>query len=134
MKILVAEDDFTSRVLLQELLKSYGPIHVVVNGSEAVDAARMALEKNEPYDLICLDIMMPGLDGQEALRMIRELEAARGINSGKGSKILMTTALGDAVNVMSSFFNLCTGYIVKPIQKAQFYGELRKMGISPGGR
>jgi two-component system chemotaxis response regulator CheY len=54
MKTLIVEDDFTSRVLLQELLKSYGPSHIAVNGKEAIDAVRMSLEKEEPYDLICL--------------------------------------------------------------------------------
>jgi uncharacterized protein YktA (UPF0223 family) len=38
MKTLIVEDDFTSRLLLQEFLKSYGPFHIAVNGKEAVEA------------------------------------------------------------------------------------------------
>ena len=45
MKTLIVEDDFTSRLLLQELLKSYGPSLIAVNGKEAVDAVRAALEE-----------------------------------------------------------------------------------------
>ena len=50
-----------------------------VNGKEAVEAVRNALETVEPYNLICLDIMMPEMDGQQALREIRDMEEARGI-------------------------------------------------------
>lgn len=129
MKILIAEDDFTSRLLLQELLKRQGQTHIATNGKEAVEAARFALETGEPYTLICLDVMMPEMDGQEALRLIREHETSKGILSTNGAKILMTTALGDPANVVKSFSNLCDGYIVKPIEKGLFYRKLQEMGL-----
>ena len=130
MKTLIVEDDFTSRLLLQELLKSYGPCHIAVNGKEAVEATADALE-DEPYDLICLDIMMPEMDGQEALRRIREQEGARGTLSSHGAKIVMTTALGDIKNVMAAYQSLCDGYLTKPIQKAKLLEELRKLELIP---
>ncbi len=129
MKTLIVEDDFTSRLLLQELLKSYGPSHIAVNGKEAVEAAHLALEMGEPYNLICLDIMMPEMDGQEALRQIREQEEARGILSSKEAKIVMTTALGDPKNVIAAWRSQCDAYLTKPIQKAKLLMELRKLGL-----
>ena len=45
MKALIVEDDFTSRLLLQELLKPYGATHIAVNGREAVEAVRIAVER-----------------------------------------------------------------------------------------
>lgn len=129
MKTLIVEDDFTSRLLLQELLKSYGPSHIAVNGKEAVEAVRVAMDANEAYDLICLDIMMPEMDGQEALRKIREQEEARGILSSHGAKIVMTTALGDLKNVKAAYMSLCDAYLTKPIQKAKLIEELRKLGL-----
>jgi CheY-like chemotaxis protein len=131
MKILIAEDDFTSRLLLQEMLKSYGPPHTVVNGKEAVEAVRAALEKSEPYDLICLDIMMPEMDGQEALKQIRDHEQAMGILSSDGAKIVMTTALGDMKNVGDAFHSLCDGYLTKPIQKDKLVETLRGLVLIP---
>ena len=126
-KILIVEDDFVSRVLLQELLKGYGPSHIAVNGKEAIDAVRMALEAGEPYALICLDIMMPEMDGQAALREIRAMEEARGINSSRGAKVLMTTALDDPRNVVGAYRGLCDGYLVKPIEKVKLIEELRRL-------
>jgi len=119
MKTLIVEDDFTSRLLLQELLKSYGPCHIAVNGKEAVEAVRAAVEAAEPYNFICLDIMMPEMDGHEALRRIRNEEEFRGVWSTDGAKIVMTTALDDLKNVSAAYRNLCDDYLTKPIQKAK---------------
>jgi two-component system chemotaxis response regulator CheY len=129
MKTLIVEDDFTSRLLLQELLKSYGPSHIAVNGKEAVEAVRLALEAGEHYDLICLDIMMPEMDGQEALRQIREQEQARGIRSLNKAKILMTTALTDLKNVNAAYHSLCDAYLTKPIQKAKLLEQLHELKL-----
>ena len=129
MKTLIVEDDFTSRLVLQGFLKGYGKSHVAVNGKEAVEAVRLSLEANEPYDLICLDIMMPEMDGQEALRLIRDLEKAKGINSTQGAKVLMATALSDIKNVMKAYHSLCDGYLTKPLDKAKVLEELRKLKL-----
>jgi len=129
LKILIAEDDFTSRLLLQELLRHYGVVHTAHNGTEAVEAVRIALEADEPYDLICLDIMMPEMDGQEALQKIRSLEEAQGILSTHGAKIAMTTALSDMKNLGSAFGNLCDLYLVKPINKRKLLEELRNIEL-----
>ena len=52
MKTLIVEDDFTSRLLLQTFLSRYGECHLAVNGKEAVEAFRMALDNGSPYNLI----------------------------------------------------------------------------------
>jgi two-component system chemotaxis response regulator CheY len=129
LKVLIVEDDFISRVLLQELLAAYGQSHIAVNGKEALEAVRSALDAFEPYDLICMDIMMPEMDGQQALKEIRALEAARGIK--RGAKILMTTALVDQENVMEALKEKCDGFLAKPIRKALLLGHLRKLGVIP---
>lgn len=129
MKTLIVEDDFTSRLLLQELLKSYGPCYIAVNGREAVEAVQAALASGEPYDLICLDIMMPEMDGQAALKEIRALELAQGILSTDGAKIIMTTALDNFKNVYAAYESLCDAYLKKPILKQTLVHELKKMKL-----
>ena len=129
MKILIVEDDLVSRTLLQAFLAEYGSLHVAVNGREAVDAVRLALNADEPYDLICLDIMMPEMDGQSALQKIRAMEKSKGIRGREGSKILMTTALYDPANMIRSYRSRCDAYLVKPINRAKLTEELRKLRL-----
>ncbi len=129
MKTLIVEDDFTSRLLLQEMLKGYGYSQIAVNGKEAAEAVRVALKANEPYDLICLDIMMPEMDGQEALRLIRKHEEAKGILSTSGSKIVMITALDDHKSVFAAYGSLCDGYLAKPVDREKLLQELRRLDL-----
>ncbi len=129
MRTLIAEDDFTCRLLLKRILGEHGSCDLAVNGAEAVAAVVMALEAGTPYDLICLDVMMPELDGQKALGRIRDEEEARGILSSRGAKIIMTTALGDVDTIMRSFGGLCDAYLIKPIHKAKLLDEVRGLGL-----
>jgi len=100
MKTLIVEDDFTSRLLLQEFLTTYGSVHIAVNGKEAVDAVCSALQANKPYDLIQMDIMMPEMDGHEALTQIRQIEAQNHLVDADQVRVIMVTALGDEGNVI----------------------------------
>lgn len=129
MKILIVEDDFTSRKLLADLLASYGECDVAVDGREAIRVFEEAFRSGEPYELVCLDIMMPELDGHTVLRRIREFEAQNEVESGDGVRIVMTSALGDAKNVLSAFKSGCEAYIEKPIEKERLFAELAKLGL-----
>jgi two-component system chemotaxis response regulator CheY len=126
MKTLIVEDDFVSRKVLLAYLAPFGECDIATNGSEALEAFMMAHQENRPYDLIALDVMMPEMNGQEALQRIRQTEAALGYSE---AKIIMTTALGDSQNVMAAFKNQCEGYLVKPIVYDNLLGMLRKLGL-----
>lgn len=131
MRMLLVEDDFASRRLMQKYLAGYGDVDVVVDGTEAVDANRLALAEDKPYDLIFMDIMLPEMDGQEALKHIRQQERDRGIDSKSASKVIMTTALGDPRNVVKAYNEgEADSYLVKPIEKAKLVEEMRKLGFS----
>ncbi|HEY1758113.1 MAG TPA: response regulator [Bryobacteraceae bacterium] len=125
MKTLIVEDDFTSRLVLQTFLSRYGECHLAVNGKEAVEAFRSALEGGPRYDLICMDIMMPEMDGREAVRQVRALEEARGILSPRGVRIMMTTAVDDVKEVFQCFKELCDAYLVKPIDLSELLEKLK---------
>lgn len=129
MKILLAEDDFTTRKFMVNFLSKYGECDVTVDGMEAVDAFMMALEDDEPYDLVCLDIMMPVMDGYQALMGIRNLEKERDIPEEKAVKVIMTTALNDEQNVKMAFDLGCTIYSGKPIDKTRFEQAMKKLGL-----
>lgn len=129
MKTLIVEDELISRTILRKFLKEFGPTYTVVNGREAVKAVRAALEEGSHYNLICLDIMMPEMDGHEALKQIRALEAASGIIFPGGAKIVMTTAVGNMGSYSKAFDSLCDAYLVKPFNRDRLMKKLRSLGL-----
>lgn len=127
MKILIVDDDLTSAKLLTHLLKSVGECVTATDGEEAIALVQESYDRNAPFDLIFLDIMMPRVNGQEALIEIRHYEAGTDFSP----KIIMTTALSDADNVMRAFKEKCDAYLVKPISKDTLFEQLKKLGV-PG--
>lgn len=129
MRILIAEDDLTSRKFLFKFLSKYGECDLVVDGLEALDAFLISLKDNKPYDLICLDIMMPKVDGVKVLKHIKDLETQKGILPEKRSKIIMTTALAETQFVQNAFDIGCDAYAAKPIDTDKFVEVLQKLGL-----
>ena len=129
LKILIAEDDLISRKFLGKFLAQYGECDMVVDGLEAVDAFLMAMRDKEPYDLICLDIMMPKVDGVKVLKAIRDIETQHGILPEKRSKVIMTTALSEAQYVQTAFDYGCEAYAAKPIETDKLTEVLLKLRL-----
>lgn len=129
MKILIVEDDFTSRILLQKFLSQFGECHIAVSGEEALEAFRRATILRDPYDLICMDIIMRGMDGKETVRIIRTIEESMGLLPPRGVKIIMTTAMTGLRDVMDSFDNLCDAYLFKPVDTGKLLGHLKELHL-----
>lgn len=130
MKILIVEDDFIARRLLKDILSPYGDCDTVVDGDEAIQAFRLAWDDNQPYELICMDIMMPKTDGQQALLGIRKIEKDLEIRGADEVKIIMMTALGDPKSVVEAYYKGgATSYLVKPIEKSKLLKEIRLLGL-----
>lgn len=132
LKILIAEDDMTSRLFLNSFLSQYGDCDVVIDGMEAIDAYMISMREKKPYDLICLDIMMPKLDGVKTLKAIRELEINNFVLPEKRVKIIMTTALSEAELVQEAFQYGCEAYASKPINTDKFIEVMQKIGLLNG--
>ena len=130
MKALVVEDDFASRKLLQKILAPYGDVDIAVNGLEAIEAFTRALDDGMPYELVCMDIMMPEMDGQAALKRIRAIEREQRIPPSQESKVIMTTALDDPKNVVEAYYKGgATSYVPKPIDKQMILHLLKNLGL-----
>ena len=129
MKVLIAEDDFASRKFMLRFFEKYGECDVTVDGKEAVEAYKMAIECGEPYDLICLDIMMPEMDGHQALKTMRKIEEESGVAEDERVKIVMTTALSETRHVTKAFENGCTAYAGKPINQDKLEAMLKKFKL-----
>ncbi|MDR3542804.1 MAG: response regulator [Desulfosporosinus sp.] len=129
MKILIAEDDLASRRFLSKFLTQYGEVDLVVDGLEALDAYLMAIKEEAPYDLICLDIMMPKVDGVKVLKAIRDYEAKRNLVTERRVKVIMTTALAETDYVNQAFKIGCEAYAAKPIDTTKMLEVIKKLGL-----
>jgi two-component system chemotaxis response regulator CheY len=129
MKILIAEDDYASRKFMYSFLSKYGECDLAVDGMEAVESFIIAIKEQRPYDLVCLDIMMPRLNGIKTLKAMRDIENKEGVLESNRSKIIMTTALDDAETVLESYKKDCEAYAVKPINLLKFVEVMTNLGL-----
>ncbi|MBN2851228.1 MAG: response regulator [Clostridia bacterium] len=123
MKILIGEDDMTSRLFMKKFLSAYGQCELAVDGLEVIEMAIKAIDSGEPFDLISLDIMMPKVDGIKALKMIREYEKKQ------HSKIIMTTAINDKKSVELSYEYGCDAYAWKPIDIKKYREIMKELNL-----
>ncbi|HIJ83355.1 MAG: response regulator receiver protein [Magnetococcales bacterium] len=130
MKILIADDDDDNRLLLSKIVAQQGSADLVVDGQEALEAFGRALAHSDPYDVVFLDIMMPRLDGLQALSRMRKLEKTRALTEENAAKIFMVTALGTEKNVLAAFLEgECNDFLIKPINKRMVFEKLLENGI-----
>jgi two-component system chemotaxis response regulator CheY len=129
MKILIADDELTSRRIMLALLSPYGSCDTATDGEEAVAAFETAWAEGEPYDLICLDIQMPKMGGQEVLKKIRAIEERKDISVLAGAKVLMATAMDDPKNILGAFRSQCDDYVIKPVEAASLLKAMKDFGL-----
>jgi two-component system chemotaxis response regulator CheY len=133
MKILIVEDDYVSRRLLQEILAAYGECEAVTDGHSALQAFSHALKGGAHFGLVFLDIGIPGMNGQETLKALRELEEKNGIHGRRAARVVMTTGREDSKSILGAFRVGCDAYIVKPTTRAKIKAQLDKLEIRPQG-
>ena len=131
MRILIIEDEPICSLILAKCLQSVGEIQTASDGEIGLESVRAAHLAGRPFDLICLDIMMPKIEGQTVLKEIRALEAAHGIAKGKEAKIIMTTALSDQHNLLEAIPR-CDAFLSKPIDRGDLMFYVRKFGFLNG--
>lgn len=127
MRCLIVEDEELSREGLKYFLADHAEIDTAVNGVEAVERFSRALAEHNPFDLVLLDIIMPEMDGQQALKLIRQAEKENPAASVKKAVIIMTTALNSPQNMEEAFWDGdCTDFLVKPMVRADLLAMLRR--------
>ena len=138
MKMLVVDDDLVSRVKVTKLLSAYGQCTAVEDGPAALCAFGFAYGIGKPYDLIALDVEMPGMRGQEVVKAIRAWETRLSVEAPEeypvhqSVKIVMVTSSRDMSIISSSYQQLCDDYIVKPVTPENILASLVKMGLAQG--
>lgn len=129
MKILVVEDEAVLRNEMVDMMAAYGDCDAAENGNEAMEAVKEAIRKNDAYDIVCMDIVMPEKDGYQALKEIRDLERIKGIPEENKAKIVMVSELNEGRNVKRAFELGCDAYAGKPVNREKFDAALKKMGF-----
>lgn len=126
MKILIAEDDRVSRAFFQKFMSAYGTCDIAVDGMEALDLYMDAVKAKTPYELLCLDIMMPRVDGLKVLNVVRAMEEQHQLPR---AKIIMMTALADVEYVDEAFALGCDAYASKPVDTAKVEQVMQNLGL-----
>ena len=130
MRFLVVDDDFETRHLMQKLLRPFGDVDVATDGEEGVEAFSIALKEGEPYALVTMDILMPNVDGQQALREIREIEKEYDIPPEKAVKVIIVSGLDDSKELHDAFFlGSAVSYIIKPVRRQTLLDEVLRLGL-----
>lgn len=126
MRILIVDDEFVALTKMVKWLSEYGQCDVATNGKQAYDMFLKALGKLEPYDLITIDIVMPGINGFMLLKLICAKEQNTRVTP---SKKIMVSEQGCPSNVIHARIHHCDAFIVKPVKKEILKNKLIEIGI-----
>jgi two-component system chemotaxis response regulator CheY len=126
VRFLVIDDEYAALHKMLALLKPYGQCTPATHADQAMELFRTALKEGAPYNLVTLDIDMPGMNGVDLLRGLRRQEHLARIAP---TKIIMVTADGTATNVRRAIAAQCNDYLVKPIKKGILVRKLRELKL-----
>jgi DNA-binding response OmpR family regulator len=116
VRLLVAEDDIRLARVIKRGLEGEGHVVDVVHDGEAAVAAGLDAD----FDVLVLDVMMPGLDGMEVVRRLRERRIA--------TPVLMLTARGELEDRVRGLDSGADDYLVKPFAFEELSARLRALG------
>ena len=127
MRALIVDDVEMNRDMLALFLEGRATYVMAESGEEAVMLAEEALRAGNGFDLICMDIGLPGISGHEALKSIRDLEANHG---NARSKVFMVTASSSPDDMIDALLvGECDDYLTKPLMRQNFLMLLDKHGL-----
>jgi two-component system, chemotaxis family, chemotaxis protein CheY len=127
MRFLIVDDDYYCCELLKAVFSHYGTSDVAFDGSEAITCFRRALDEDRPYDVIFLDVVMPGLSGLETLDCLRQIERDYNIHGPKLVKVIIITGYEDPKLSLHNFQKDCESYLAKPFTPRQIMDMVQNM-------
>lgn len=125
LRVLVADDNSTNIEVVSRMLKleDVYDVSIAKDGQEAFDLVKAAMEKNESFDVIFMDVQMPNLDGLQSTRLIREM--------GYTSPIVALTAFSEESNVKECIDSGMDEFLAKPIRRPALKQVLKKFATIP---
>jgi len=131
MRTLIVDDSALNRSALNKLLAPLGQADVAADGNEALETFIKAYQENEPYEIVFLDISMPGMDGHQTLDELRKYEKSIGVAGLDAAKVIMTTSEKSSKHILGAFREGCEGYLVKPVTRESLYRLLLSINAIP---
>ncbi len=129
-RILITDDSSYQRALLRQALEPYGEISEAAGGREACRLFAQALDGGRPFDLVLMDILMPGMDGHNALRIIRDIQDQAGVEPDGRVKVVMVSSLDDPGNMLKAQYEEgAAAYMTKPVDQALLVETLRGLDV-----
>ncbi|CAB1062876.1 hypothetical protein D1BOALGB6SA_7658 [Olavius sp. associated proteobacterium Delta 1] len=129
MRTLIVDDEMVSRTKLELIMEYFGDCQALEHGNDALAAFHEAHQNDDPFDLIMLDINLPGMDGIQLLTAIRNAEKELNIAKSRQAKILMTSSYRDKERIVASVQSGCDDYIGKPFDLDLIRNKLDKLGV-----
>lgn len=130
LRILITDDDVTTRAILREALNDYGTCELCVNGQEAVEAFKAAWEEQAPFDLIIIDMKMPVMNGADALEHIRHFEAEQCVKQVNETKALVLSIENAPNRIMDAYYRGgATKYLLKPVDINELIDAIQSFGL-----
>jgi two-component system chemotaxis response regulator CheY len=130
LRVLIVEDEPVNREFLMLTLRGLGDCQAVDCGEDAVCAQQEALERDQPFDVVFLDILLPGMNGLQALEQLRALEDRHGVPPDRRVPVIVTTGLDDDKAASRAFIHgQALAYMTKPFRASQIHEELSKLGL-----
>lgn len=127
MRMLIIDADLVSRKKIQRIFKHLGDSVAVSDGEAGLESFRQAWQRDEPFDLICLDVNVSGLAWQDSLAAIRQMEDDMELGSLARVKVVMVSSLSDPASVAEAKAAGCDDYIVKPINPQAFLERIDRL-------
>ena len=129
LKTLIIDDHPQSITLLKELLDDYCDCFVATSGLKGLELFEDAQNSTEPFEVVLLDIIMPGLDGIETLNRLRQLELVHHAptlfeKQHSFTRVIMQTSSEDPMDFLASFKSKCNGFINKPYSKDEIIDKV----------
>lgn len=132
VKTLIVDDSRAILSMMEGMLREYGvgDITKAANGLLAVEQFESAVTSGSPFSLVFLDIVMPVMDGQDALKRMRSIEREAGLTGADRAAIIMATSLSSTSDMVDAIIDGdCTDYLIKPFEPEDLLGMLRKYGF-----
>ncbi len=131
MKILIIDDDASSRQMFRAYFEQFGQCDTSSQGYDGITAYKNAINQGQAYDLVVIDIILPDLSGDKIMEIIRTEEDLHKISDLSRSKIVLTTSLDDEINrqIAEKLTKGLETYYVKSFAVEGLSEKLAELGI-----